>query len=253
METFSDVINIKNGVKLYKRDLIQLEELMKNGDSDSDSDIDYGDPRMNEFMKENVFQYSINYLRDEKRARKTFQSISELTSEYENIELESIKIVKQQFANSSVKRVIELVFTKHHAYGQIISDDIIWLQSKTLLLEDFFKRRQLKSGKYNTWVSDRLYIYSGVIAGGLAGVGIATEVYLLIIIAGFLLITSAVISYPKIRNTLFPKIQIRFGEKPNVKKENKFFEKYGKPGMFAIICSLIASFIFYYIAIGFLE
>lgn len=245
METFTDKISIKSGVKLDKKDLIQLEELMKNGDSNTE----YGDS----LLKENIFKYTISYFKDEKRASYTFKSINELSSEYENIEIESIKIEKLQFANSSVKKVIELVFTKHYAYGQIISDDIIWLKSKTLLLEDFFKRRQLKSGKYNSWVSEKLYIYAGIVAGGLIGVGLATEIYVLVILAGLLMILSAVISYPKIRNTIFPKIQISFKENLDINKENKFSEKYIKPGIFAIICSLIASFIFYFFTIKFLS
>ncbi|MGH2319805.1 hypothetical protein ACRC6Q_18995 [Planococcus sp. SE5232] len=213
MENFTDRIIIKNGVLLDKKDLIQLEELLKSGDINTD----YGESLQNN----SIFKITINYLKEGKEASFRIKSMSELKSDHEKIEVNLLIIEKLEFGKNGLKKRIELAFTKNTAYAEVISDDILWLKSKVFLLEDFFKRRESNSGKYNTWISEKLFIYVGVTAGILGGIGFGFKEPNLIIIAATLLVLSGVISNPKIRNKLFRKHQIMLKEKTAEKEKVK--------------------------------
>ena len=243
MEMFTDNIKFRNGIKLDKNDLIQLEELINNIFSSDEEES---------LRNVNDFKYTIHYLIDGKKASFILKSIKELESEYENVELQELEIQKLIFKELNIRESIGFIFSRNSAYGQIKSDNLFSLKSKSFLLEDFFNKRQLKSGKINTWVSEKLHLYAGVATGIFMGIGIAFSLYYLVVVAGLLLILSGLISYPAIRNALFPKYHISLKESTNSERKKKL-PSYINKAIFAIFCSLIASFIFYFISIIFLD
>lgn len=243
MEIFTDSIKFKNGIKLDKSDLIQLEELINNIFSSNEEESS---------RNTNDLKYTIHYLIDSKKASFTLESIRELGIEYENVELQELEIQKLIFSDLTILESIGFIFSKDSAYGQIKSNDILSLKSKSFLLEDFFKNRQLKTGKINTWISEKLHLYTGLGFGFLTGTGIALSLYYLIVIAGFLLFSSGLISYPPVKNALFPKFQISLKENIDSERKKKM-PSCIKKGLFAVLTSLLASFIFYLISKFFLN
>jgi len=241
MEKFNEKFYINEGAEMYIEDFIKLEELMK-ADDKSDQ---YG---MN-FSAEIYFKYQLSYLKNGISTGHSFSSIKNMTNEYENIEIERLEIEKKIYEGSEMRQDIVVEFSKKYLFVSISGDNIRWVKTMRLLLEDFFKNRISKTGKYNYWINKKIHWYSPLLVGSLIGIGLATSTYFLVIIAGIIFASTSFISFPSNLNKVFPVNRISLQKKPKEykgKKDSRII-RFLKVGLSTIFWGLILFGITYFL------
>lgn len=241
MEKFNEKFYIEKGAEMYIEDFIKLEELMK-ADDKSDQ---YG---MN-FNAEIYFKYQLNYLKNGISTGHSFSSIKNMTNEYEGVDIERLDIEKKLYEGSTLQQDIVVEFSKKYLFVSISGDNIRWVKTMRLLLEDFFENRISKTGKYNYWINKKIHWYSPLLVGSLIGIGLATSTYSLVIVAGIIFALTGFISFPSNLNKMFPVNRISLQKKPKEyegKKESSI-GKFLKVGLNTIFWGLILFGITYFI------
>lgn len=236
MENFFGEFYIDKGTEIYKEDLITLEDLLKN-----DVSGEYGV----RFSDDNFFKYEVRFLKNGTLSICSFNSIKDVAAEYENKEIKYLDIEKRIHEGSVMKQKITITITKRNLKVAIWTDDILKLKSLKFLIEDFFEDRESKTGKYNKFITNKIQLYSSLLAGGIGGTGFAISNYNVIIFAGLILIISGLISYPDIKHKLFPLNSISLEERSNKQKEkeNSSIKNFFKFGFNTIFWGMILYFI----------
>lgn len=241
MENFFEKFHLNKGTEIYKEDLVKLEELLKDGDISGEYGVNFSD--------DNYFKYEARYLTNGILSIHSFNTIKDVTAEYENIEIESLDIEKRIYEGSILKQRVIISITNRYLTVSIWADNIQKLKTLKLLIEDFFENRKSKTGKYNNWITEKGHWYSSLLVGSLGGIGLATSNYNFIIAAILTVIIFGVISFPDIKHKIFLLNRISL-EKRSEEREEKDsgaianFLKFGATTIFwGIILYFITNFL----------
>ena len=206
MGVFVEEIVVEKSIRLNRRDLITIEEMMKYGDSDS---IVYGE----EHSGESYFKYFFKYKKGNTVVSDKMKSILELKSEHENLDLTYLKIQRMSekvHEEYIFKNTIELEIREDRVFGILKGDNTYWTKQKKLLLEDFLNDKQLKSIKFSNWINNK-YIFGGYfISLFLLVNSVILMEPVLLFIGAILNIITAIFSLMSLRHKVFSKNLITF-------------------------------------------
>lgn len=224
---FKESFQIKKATAIYKEDLIILEELIK---ADDISEV-YG---MN-FRDDKYLKFTFHHVVNGVNSSHDYTSISDISSEYENIEINTLDIEKRLYAESSWKHKIIIRINRSFINVDIWGDDKEWVKTRRLLLEDYFANHKLTSKKFNYWITVKLEKYLPVISGVLMGPGLAAILvgdfgerielllYFSLISGSLLFLLSFFLVSTSFRSKYFPINTISYRKKPEEHERNKLW------------------------------
>ncbi|MBT2582601.1 DUF211 domain-containing protein [Planococcus sp. ISL-109] len=190
---YEENFKLEHGVKLYKEDLLELKKILEYDSLDYD----------------NTLEIKFFYYKPDIPIRLS-ADIEDLNVGIENEDIEYLQIKKTISEKGAVIKSVDIVIGMNSTEIELTGDEESWLNWQRNLLEQFFARKESKSGRYNRWIINILHRYSSILAGILGGFGIGLENITMIIAAIIILITTAIITYSKLTHKLLPLNEFTF-------------------------------------------
>lgn len=222
---FKESFQIKKVTTIYKEDLIKLEELIKVDDVPGIYGMNFNDEKYLKF----TFHHEVHGV----NSSHYYTSISDISSGYENIEINTLDIEKRLYIEDSWKHKIKITIDRSFINVSIWGDNIDWVKTRRLILEDYFENRKSTSNKLNYWVAIKLEKYLPVISGVLIGPGLAAMLienssekieiflYISLVLGSLIFLLSFFLGSRSFRSKYFPINTISYRKKPEKQERNK--------------------------------